>query len=77
MQSRVFIRRIRVFVVGSYDISLWKSLDLGGKTLKRGVAAHVLERGVYVLRLAKVEVLLQIDFYLISIIHCRFWLICE
>jgi F-box and leucine-rich repeat protein 1 (S-phase kinase-associated protein 2) len=41
----------------AFDESLWRgAIDLGGKTLKRGVVGLVLERGVDILRLAKSEI---------------------
>lgn len=40
----------------SFDETLWRRLDLGGKTLKPGVVGRVILRGSCVLRLAKAEV---------------------
>ncbi|KAK3891774.1 hypothetical protein Pcinc_004353 [Petrolisthes cinctipes] len=40
----------------AFDESLWRRLDLGGKTLKPGVVGRVILRGCSVLRLAKAEV---------------------
>ena len=38
------------------DESLWKRIDLSTKTLAPGVLGHVLNRGVWALRMAKSEV---------------------
>ncbi|XP_045136945.1 S-phase kinase-associated protein 2-like [Portunus trituberculatus] len=40
----------------AFDESLWRRLDLGGKTLKPGVVGRVILRGCVILRLAKAEV---------------------
>ena len=40
----------------AFDESLWRRLDLGGKTLKPGVVGRVILRGCIILRLAKAEV---------------------
>ncbi|KAG7156322.1 S-phase kinase-associated protein 2-like [Homarus americanus] len=40
----------------AFDETLWRRLDLGGKTLKPGVVGRVILRGSSVLRLAKAEV---------------------
>ncbi|XP_042208587.1 S-phase kinase-associated protein 2-like [Homarus americanus] len=43
----------------AFDETLWRRLDLGGKTLKPGVVGRVILRGSSVLRLAKAEVSLH------------------
>jgi len=49
--------------VDRYDESLWKgALDLSGKKLKNGCVNQLLDRGVSVLRLARVEVLYALVF---------------
>uniref|UniRef100_A0A0P4WCE1 F-box domain-containing protein n=1 Tax=Scylla olivacea TaxID=85551 RepID=A0A0P4WCE1_SCYOL len=40
----------------AFDESLWRRLDLGGKTLKPGVVGRVILRGCVILRLSKTEV---------------------
>ncbi|XP_064112761.1 S-phase kinase-associated protein 2-like [Macrobrachium nipponense] len=40
----------------SFDESLWRRLDLGGKSLKPGVVGRVILRGASILRLAKAEI---------------------
>ena len=40
----------------AFDESLWRRLDLGGKSLGSGVIGRVLLRGTNTLRLAKAEV---------------------
>ncbi|XP_045615439.1 S-phase kinase-associated protein 2 isoform X2 [Procambarus clarkii] len=40
----------------AFDETLWRRLDLGGKTLKPGVVGRVILRGSSILRLAKAEV---------------------
>ncbi|KAK8744405.1 hypothetical protein OTU49_000778, partial [Cherax quadricarinatus] len=40
----------------AFDETLWRRLDLGGKTLKPGVVGRVILRGSNILRLAKAEV---------------------
>lgn len=40
----------------AFDESLWRRLDLGGKTLRPGVVGRVILRGCNILRLAKAEV---------------------
>lgn len=40
----------------AFDETLWRRLDLGGKTLKPGVVGRVILRGSTILRLAKAEV---------------------
>ncbi|XP_076035199.1 S-phase kinase-associated protein 2-like [Oratosquilla oratoria] len=40
----------------AFDGSLWRRLDLGGKTLQTGVVGRVILRGASILRLAKAEI---------------------
>ena len=40
----------------SFDETLWRRLDLSGKSLKPGVLGRVIQRGAQILRLSKAEV---------------------
>lgn len=53
----------------AFDESLWRRLDLGGKTLNPGVVGRVILRGSCILRLAKAEVnkLVNIHFLILNI----------
>jgi len=42
--------------VDRYDESLWRALDLSGKSLKKDCVSQLLDRGVSVIRLAGAEV---------------------
>lgn len=53
----------------AFDESLWRRLDLGGKTLNPGVVGRVILRGSCILRLAKAEVRELIDVKLLFALH--------
>ena len=45
-----------VYIICSFDETLWRRLDLANKVIKSGVLGRILSRGVAVMRLTKAEV---------------------